>query len=152
MPFCACVCPYAHAYALVKTRLKVHDKIEISQGLHISNAKVPFISTLFNFSLFFPNYTFLTICFFIIMGFVTNYVIRSTIKSPGLIFLQVNKRNTNIFIIKTNLISTIDLCKFKFCFLPRELSQNLGQIMSTLLCHYVILFWALERNARLAAI
>ena len=86
------------------------------------------------------------------MGFVTNYVIRSTIKSPGLIFLQVNKRNTNIFIIKTNLISTIDLCKFKFCFLPRELSQNLGQIMSTLLCHYVILFWALERNARLAAI
>ena len=30
MPFCACVCPYAHAYALVKTRLKVHDKIEIS--------------------------------------------------------------------------------------------------------------------------
>ena len=97
MPFCACVCPYPHAYALVKTKLKVHDKIEISWGLHISNAKVPFISTLFNFSLFFPNYTFLTICFFIIMGFVTDYVVRSTIKSPGLIFLQVNKRNDQHF-------------------------------------------------------
>ena len=86
------------------------------------------------------------------MGFVTDYVIRSTIKSPDLIFLQVNKRNTNIFIIKTKLISTIYLCNFNFCFLPRELSQNLGQIMSTLLCHYVFLFWALESNARLAAI
>lgn len=100
------------------------------------------MSTLFNFSLFFPNYTFLTICFFIIMGFVTDYVIRSTIKSPDLIFLQVNKRNTNIFIIKTKLISTIYLCKFKFCFLPRELSQNLGQNVHAALplCYLVLGF------------